>query len=362
MSQDDRSRLSALVANCAQAGVARQVLLLRIGDLPPALTRPHHFRLAEAALAPLLRLPRAELFRLPGPSLAVAWRGNGDDALLETLEATEHLLSETTVPLSAIAAIYDLPETGTRLLEAITPDRAAAPLRQDGGLPLDPASLVLLETCLNQAELSRFTRRTPVWRRHAGAWSLEWEDRSLCLEELSGELASGRDLRAEPWLARRLYGTLDRRILSALSHPGELGETGPFAISLNVQSLLAPDFLRFDAALPLALRGRVVLAITDADMVANARTAEFALSFARTRFYRPLLRLDDAGALDVMAPALALFDYVALPWAPHLAAPSRELANRLVLTACETEEALAWGLDAGLHIFSGRAAAASALA
>ena len=86
MKQDGFDRLAALVASCATAGVARQALLLRVDRLPISLARPHHIRLAEAALAPMLRLPRAELFHLPGPSLAVVWRGDAELELLDVID------------------------------------------------------------------------------------------------------------------------------------------------------------------------------------------------------------------------------------------------------------------------------------
>ena len=364
-------RLAALVANCASAGVARQALLLRFDRLPASVTRPHHIRLAEAALAPLLRMPRAELFQLPGPCLAVAWRGEAEAALLDVIDGLEHLLMDpagSTPALSDLLALYELPDTGDLLLDAFTDACRPSPEADAGpAIPLDPAFLTLLETCLAQADVARFARRQSVWRRDGPRSILAWEDRTLSIPELTDELAHGYDLQAEPWLFRRLTRTLDRRVLALLASPGELAAAGPFALRLNVSSLLGTDFLRFDAALPAALRGRVVIALSPADIVADARSMQFATGFAQARSYRTLLQLDAADLLPVMVPLAMEFDYLAIPWDDGLAgstdgALAQHMPERLVLTGCDTSVAVEWGLASGVRLFTGAAANADASA
>ena len=372
MKREGFDRLAALVSNCATAGIARQALLLRVDRLPITLTRPHHVRLAEAALAPMLRLPRAELFHLPGPCLAVVWRGDAEAALLAVIDSLEHLLTDSTSgtpTLSDLVALYDLPDTGDLLLKMFAQENrqaAEAAPRGAPALPLDPAFLTLLEGCLAQADVARFARRQTVWAIDGIRASLAWEDRALSIEELTEELAPGYDLQAEPWLFRRLSRTLDRRMLALLASPGELAAAGPFCITLNIATLLAPDFLRFDAALPTPLRGRVTIALAPADVVADARFP-FAAGFARARGYRLLLRADTAGLLRVLSPALPEFDHVAIPWSTTLPIDgesllTRPLAGQLVLMGCDTPDAVAWGIANGLRLFTGPAASLAAQA
>lgn len=366
MSNDGFDRLAAVVANCATAGVARQALLLRVDRMPISFTRPHCIRLAEAALAPMLRLPRAELFHLPGPNLAVVWRGDAERPLLDVIHSLEHLLTGPagTQPLHDVIALYDLPDSGDLLIQATSQRvRLACAERVDAALlAMDPHLLALLEGCLIQADVARFARRHPVWRLGAGRPSLAWEDRSLCLAELTAQLAPGYDLRADPWLFRRLTRILDRRLLALLASPGELAQSGPFSIDLNIGSLLGPDFLRFDAALPASLRGRVILAISPADMVADARSLTFAAAFVKARGYRLLLRLGSGGALHAVAPTLPDYDYVCVPWSadvPSLVyeAPIDDgLSEQLVVTGADTQECLEWGMANGVALFCGSAA------
>ena len=151
-------------------------------------------------------------------------------------------------------------------------------------------------------------------------------------------------------------------MLSLLASPGELAAAGPFSVGLNIASLLSPDFLRFDAALPAPLRSRTILALSPADIVADARCFAFATGFARARGYRVLLRIEAAGLLGVLAPALPEFDHVAIAWSPTLPSECDDLLTepeRFVLTGCDTQEAIAWGLAGGIRLFTGPAASES---
>ena len=362
--QTPTERLAALIADCAAAGVARQALLCRLDRLPPALSRPHHHRLAEAALAPLLGCPRAELFHLPGPRLAVTWRGDAEAALLDVVDALDHLLTDSAVPaptLFELVFLYDLPSGGELLLAALADDTPALPEPPAPEPPLDPACLMLLEAMLAQADLTRFARRETIWRLGPGPPCAAWERRTLCLAELGAELLPGRDLAGDPWLLRRLTRTLDRRKLALLSSPGELAQAGPFVLDLNVSSVLGPEFLRFDAALPPGLRGRVALSLSPADIVADAAAFAFARGFARARDYRIMLRDATPDLLSVL-PASALgVDYLVVPWAadlPHTAAPLLDAcpADALLLDCGDAADAFAWGRSVGIHLFTGPAA------
>ncbi len=354
------ARLTTLVRSCMSSGAQRQVLMLRIDRLPAALSRPHHLRLADTALKPLLRAARAELFHLPGPRWAVVWRGDSEDALLQAVDRLDHLLEGSAIPLPDFAVLYELPDQADLLLEALdgAPRLPDAPINADFP-PLDPALLTLLEASLAQADVTRFARRRSVWQLDEGEAALAWEERTLSMRELADGLVPGHDLTAEPWLFRRLTRTLDRRMLALLSSPGELHQAGPFAVELNVATLVGPEFLRFDANLPPGLRGTVTVSLLPADVIADARTFGFASAFARSRGYRLLLRDATPALLAVLAPVTPEFDTLQLPWSDELpSGPFRPPggSGQLVLTGCNSLAALAWGQQAGIRHFSGPAA------
>ncbi len=358
MSDDPVQRLAALVAQCSTAGAQRTVLLLRAARLPPGLSRPHHIRLAEAALSPLFTASRAEMLRLPGPAIAVFWRGDAESALLEAAARLEHLLEDGpagTPALTDLLTLFELPQDGALLLDQVRAEQPALPPPDPAQPALDAATLVALEAVLAQADLTRFVRRRPVWRigRHEPA--LAWEKRTLSIAELADAVAPGRDLKADPWLFRRLTRTLDRRMLALLNSPGELVAAQPFSLDLNVASILGVEFLRFDAALHPALRGRLLIELTPADIIADPGAFAFARGFVRTRGYRLLLRVPDPALLPVLRINALEVDYLQLAWSDALAplpcpAPG---PDRLVLTGANGPAAMRWARRNGIRLVSG---------
>jgi hypothetical protein len=281
--------LVALIEGCANPGVTRQALLIRVPELPAELARPHHIRLIAAALDPLRSLDRATLFRLADATLVMVWRGDGQAERAAALAELELLFAD--LPRFPVACL-ELPRDSAVLRRAID---ASMPRDRSGALAagqaLDPAGLAALESALSRANLAHFIHRRPVCRWPTGAPArLAWERRRVCVRDLSAALAPGIDVRADAWLFRRLTRSLDRCMLALLSDPQELRAAGPFGLDLNVTSILGPEFVRFDAALPQRLRGEVVLGVLPADVLADAASFALARDFARARGYRMLLR------------------------------------------------------------------------
>ncbi len=358
-----------LLEACEAAGTHRHALLLRLSCLPRDMTRPHHLRLVRGALNELLMAERAQLFRLsrdPACDLVVVWRAATDLVVRECLATLRELFSGAVLsPLpqggqSELVELLELPRDTAVLLWAIDAVRAPPPppppvvdLIQPA---LDTVSLATLEARLARADVSRFARRRDVCALEPNArFALRWEKRFLSVAELFATLAPDRAAQADPWLFRRLTRTLDHRMLSLLSATGELRDAGPFGLNLNVASILAPEFLRFDAALPLALRGRVVLDLMPADVLADPAAFLFARDFAHARGYRLLLRAVTAELLDVLPLALSGLDLLQLRWSPALeqvsALPSDP--QRIVLAHADRPEAIAWGRARGILLYAG---------
>lgn len=362
----DAMALATLARDCRIAGVERQVLLLRLSRLPFDYYRPHHGRLAESAFEPLARADRARVYRLPGHDLALAWRGDAEAQESRVLETLSILFAEPrgTLPtLSELVGRFTLPRDAERLAGSLSVPASPPPAIRERP-PLDPTALGAIERALASADVARFARRRPVCRRDAaGHFTLAWEKRFLSVGEIGESLAPDHDVVADPWLFRRLTLTLDRRMLALLSAPGELAHASPFAINLNVESILSPAFLTFDAALPAALRGAIVLDLLPADILHDAAAFLFARDFARGRSYRLAVRGLTAPLLPILPLAALDLDLMAVRYSPELAslpptaldiaAPER---SQLLLTRTDSAAALAWGAEQGVALFQGRAA------
>jgi hypothetical protein len=368
--------LCVLVRECASSGIARRVLLLRLSHVPEELARPHHLRLARAALDPLSHADRARVFRLPNGDVAVVWRGEAAAALRASLEAVLLLFSdeqERVPDPAALVLSFRLPEEAGALLEAV--QEALLRPGDDGGAgaaagtgptdPLDPPALAALEGALAQADVARFVRRRQICERLPdGTFRLRWEKRALSVVEIAAALLPERAVRADPWLFRRLTRTLDRRMLALLAAPQELHNAGPFSLNLNVASILSPEFLRFDAVLPAVLRGQVMIDLMPADIMTDPAAFLFARDFAHDRGYRLLLRSVTAELLEVFPLRRIGLDLLSLRFSPELVRLDPDLAppdaENTVLTRADTAEALAWGQAQGILLYLGRAAAPSA--
>ena len=367
--------LCALIRECADSGIARRALLLRLSKVPEELARPHHLRLARSALDPLSLADRARVFGLPNGDVAVVWRGEAVAALRTSLEAVLHLFAdeqERVPDPASLAVSVRLPEDAETLLEAVqgsllvTADDGSDQTSSADPLdPLDPRALAMLENALAQADVARFVRRREICERQAdGTFRLRWERRALSVVEIATALLPDRSVQADPWLFRRLTRTLDRRMLALLAAPQELRNARPFGINLNVASILSPEFLRFDTALPAALRGQVVIDLTPADLMADPAAFLFARDFAHDRGYRLLLRGLSADLLEVFPLRRIGLDLLSLRYSSELARLDPDLAPAdaacTVLTRADHAGALAWGQPRGIILYQGRAVAPSA--
>jgi hypothetical protein len=367
--RQDAHRLAGVARDCEVAGIARRCLLLRLSILPHDLRKPHHLRLMCDALDPLLSADRAQRFVLPNDDIAVVWRGAAEAMLAASRHAIARMFADAGSAMPAPETLwqpFDLPSDAQALQRLVADSLSDGPL-SDGpvrevrpGEPLDAPALAALETALTQANVARFARRRIVCSAGTeGRFQPGWEARYLAAEDICAELADGRGAHGEPWLYRRLARTLERRLLALVAANQELRTAGPFGLDLGVTSVLGADFLRFDAALPMSLRGQITLAFEPADILADLSAFRFARDFAHGRGYRLVLRLADCVLLPVVPVERLGLDLVEIVWSRAAMALPPDLldreAGRTILSGADTAEAVAWGWAHGIAWFEGLA-------
>ncbi len=355
--------LAGLVRQCASSGAARRALLLRLDLLPARSAKPFRDRLVQAALDPLLTVEQGKLFTLQGGALAVVWRGGRAATLERAGLALHHLLSDTDISAADLLRVYDLPHEAEALLAALPgagqrgvageEDAAGA----SGEAVFDPDALAALEGVLARANVETFARRRTVFTEGESGFEPAWEERYLSVRDLTETLSPEHLPRADPWLFRRLTRTLDRRMLVLLASPEELRGARPFALNLNVASIVSSEFLRFDGVLPAQLRGRVVIYLTPSDIFADTPGFLFARAFARSRGYRLLLREVEPALLPVLPFAALDLDLLELSWSPALEAVDAGPLpkGRIVLAGIDEAAALSWARANGVTHLQGAA-------
>lgn len=369
----DAAALGALVRACIAADTGRHALLVPLAPLWRKGVKPHHARLIQAALEPLLVADRAQSFHLPDHTVVIVWRESVPGRLDAVLQALRALLVDlpgpdgqkeaATVPIT----LLHLPGEADALLRAVeatlgAPADAAQAERLHLLPPLDLPTLAAMEQALGRADLAGFLRRRPVCAvSKAATLQLRRERRFLSLPAIAEALTPERDPEADPWLFQRLSRTLDRRLLVLLGAP-EMRERPPFALTLQVASLSSAEFLRFDAALSVAARGEIWLELRAADILADPAGFLFARDFVRLRGYRLALRGLPAVLLPAFLPTAASlgFDALHLRYGaelenlpPDCLARLREMAASVVLTRTDHAGALDWGLSQGITHFEG---------
>jgi hypothetical protein len=290
--------------------------------------------------------------------MAAAWRENPRDDGQAASLAVDRLraaLAECPDGEEGGVVMLDLPDDAPqvqaflgRILVSVPPP--APP----GGEKLDRAELVALESALSHADLARFARRTQVWEMREDGMVPAWEHRRLDLDELAASLSPGRDLRAEPWLFARLSRTLDRRVLALLADPEEVRGARPFAIDVSPASILDPVFLRFDRALPGALRGRVVLRLPAEELVLMPELVAPAVRLAQGRGYRTLLAAGAPVLAALFPQPRSAIELVELSW--PLAQQGVVPSHGAVLSGIGETAGLTWAAENGVRYVAGPAA------
>ena len=230
---------------------------------------------------------------------------------------------------------------------------------------------------LSDADLSRMLRSQPVCLLcDDGSMLPVYDEIYTSIADL--EQATKLNLRrgANRWLLRHLTRILDRRVLASLRQgvdPQELPPAiaalrdrlharGNFALNLNLESVLTPQFAAFDSGLEQRLRGSLVLEFHKLDVLGDMAAFTRVRQISRRRGYRlcldgvthlslPLL---DRHALDV--------ELVKIDWSEDMVA-ERDLlrkliaaaeARRFILCRCDSEDALDFGLSVGMSLYQGR--------
>jgi len=284
----------------------------------------------------------------------------GELLLTEAEAAAARQAAEGIAALIGLApAVLPLPEAGPALMDLPAP--VPAVLRMDA----PPAAGV--EALADSAPWPALLRREEVLCIAPGV------PRRLALlrlrvvrEALAAHLGAAA---ADPDLARHARERLNARLLAALADPAArdalLGGAPPAPLLLDLPLALLPDAPAMAAEEPAAAPA-LFAAIPLAEAMAEGLAGRAAA--LRRAGWGLAVRGLDAAALALLAPEALPGEALLLRWSPALvargvmAALRRLDPARLVLTGCDGEAALAWGLGLGIARFAGPGIAALAAA
>jgi hypothetical protein len=363
--------LSNAIRDAVAMGEERLVLMLRFSALPRARRLGTQADLLREAWEPLNSTARVRSFKLPGGDLVAIGLPNAGDALdhhrrvlFSMLEAEEaekavHVLR---LPQQA-AAVMAAVEESLGMVAAMQAMACVEP--QDR--TVDEAALASAERGLTAADLSIFFRRQRVcWLEPGGQNSkLFWEDSRAELSEICERLLPGCDISLTPAFAQRLLKSIDRRQLSDIARPEELGDMRALALPLRLESLFSTEFLRLDSFMPQKRRHNLIIGLDAADVLAAPDLFLLARHFAQARGYRLMLEAASPFAASVVSSLRAGFNFLRLNWsedfpaadsvaAAELRKKLSHTAEHVVLAGADRPAAIAWGWEMGIRMFQGR--------
>lgn len=342
-------------------------------DLPPGDAAALPAGPGPEAIRRALRGPAGRVaLRMPAPAggarrrVALALLGEAGasrgGAVLETATG-EWLLTEAAPPdaaragallgrlLGTVPASIALPEDGAALLALPAPAPVPPP-------PAAPAAAGI-EALADAAPWPALLRRDGVLHIAAGApRRIGLLRLRLAPAALAPHLGAAAQ---DPDLARHARDRLRARLLGLLAdqaqRAGLLGAAPPVPLLLDLPSPLLPDPPAPASPDTAAPEPAIFAALTAAEALDHRLAARRAA--LRHAGWGLAVRGLDAAALALLAPEALAADLLLLRWSPAL--PGRATAAalrridpaRLVLTGCDGQDALEWGLAGGIARYAG---------
>jgi len=361
-------------------------VLCHLSDLQVLYRKPHFIRIAARSFDALVNHSDAALYVLANSDMALICRNvrveDIDTAIfkLRALFAEDPLTVEepaggvdrftTWYDLSEPADLADFAEWATRRDAEARQNPAPAAGRPAAGgqpsVPLDPPTLVGLEKRLQTLRLSDIVRQQPaIDVRPDRGRSILFKEHYVAMAELRQRIAPDVDLFASPWLFHYLADLLDRRMLAVIGRMNFATMKDTISLNLHVGTVTSPDFEVFDERVG-DHAGKVIVEIQMVDVIADMRAFLEARDRLRGRGYRLLIDGLFPMALRFFDPGVLEPDFLKINWSPDLGEDTRAARHgelremiryngpdRFVLARAESEDAIRWGLNLGLHRFQG---------
>jgi hypothetical protein len=210
---------------------------------------------------------------------------------------------------------------------------------------------------------------TPFVRRQSaislaggGNASVIFQEFFVSVADLQKAIAPDINVLGNRWMFQHLSGTLDRRLLEALRRLRLTRPPPAFHLNLNIASLADPAFQALEQSLPDGVGLGVEVQILD--VLADSRAFFEAHRHLKERGRHLVIDGLNEATLTFMEVARTGADLYKLDWTPEMQEPHRRdsiLAAlnhvdpaKLLLARCDSEIAIAWGIDHGLQKFQGR--------
>lgn len=239
--------------------------------------------------------------------------------------------------------------------------------------PLVPAILSKVEQAMSQASLASQVRRQTVCTVFATSKGVTpklepiFEEYFVSIADLRDAMTPNIDLSANRWLFQYLTQILDKRMMAHIAREPAVKKGEAFSLNMNVQTILSPDFQKFDEVLTSATRSRLVIELQLVDIFADLGGYIFARDYLQEKGYRVCIDGLNHLTLRYVDRARLGADLIKLQWTPdglnmlsqEMMYQFKELISqtgqaRVIMCRCEDQVGLDCGMEAGIIMYQGR--------
>ncbi len=232
-----------------------------------------------------------------------------------------------------------------------------------GPVPIDAKSLGIVLERLARTDVTRLIRRqAAIVVTESNTAEVVFQEFFVSVAELQKLLAPDISLTDNRWLFQHLSLALDQRVLNSLGNAALRAWPVTYAVNLNLETVLSPEFADFAAAVEqhsgISVEIQVLDALADSRRYFDAK--------ARLREAKQQIAIDGLNELTLQFMDVAQFDadLYKLNWSPEMRESERSETvlqalrplemGRLLLARCDSESAIQWGLGHGITRFQGR--------
>jgi hypothetical protein len=352
----------------------RGAVHLHLSRLKPENRQDGYLRVAGRMLEPLVSAYRGQMFFLTNADIVFLVNQPNFADLREHIHKLRGLFAKDPLVhedsgdgVDLFCTIYDLTfdydtflATARRLLAEVRgPKRAPVAEFKT----LDAVSLHSVLERLSVIDVGPLIRRqSAITLTGQGHAEVIFQEFFVSMADLQKAVAPDLHLFGNRWMFLHLSTMLDRRLLAALQRMRLTHAPPAIHLNLTLPSLSDPAFADFAAA--QASSGGLGIELQTLDMLADSH-AFFAMRTAlREKGHRLVIDGLDESTLRFLDISRSGADLYKISWSPELpqagrgdmlmAAIKEIEPGKLLLARCDSEAAIAWGLDNGFTKFQGR--------
>ncbi len=355
----------------------RKVVYLRLGSMQAQNRTPVRLKILTRMFRPLESGRQVQIFNLTNGDIAMIVNGGAQRDVNDIVHRMRVLFESD--PITAMdangedkfSAWYDLGIDSAMALHTAQEMKKAAqagpPRTEAPPLPqLSPVSLDEIQKKIAHANIVPFVRDQPVLRVKAATHeaSIEFVEFFISIGDLQRSVAPNVNLLGDRWLFQDLSRTMDMRMIETVVRAPHARECPAISLNLNLETIVTPSFKAFISRIE---KQRIVVEVQLIDVVTNLSLYLDVEGALRALGHAVLIDGLNVGVLRLLDVSKLKPDYAKVAWAPELAdSKGRDSADvvqslaqnlgqtKLIVSRCESTQALSWGLKNGLSLFQGR--------